>query len=104
GWSPLPLTIKEGRKFAAASPLPRASDTLVGARHASPLPHPNTIVQNDATWPTITLQNTWFGYGHKEIFHGLNLQISSGEITAIMGRNGTGKTTLLRLIMGLLKP
>jgi urea transport system ATP-binding protein len=40
-------------------------------------------------------------YGRSHILHGVNLDVRSGEITAILGRNGTGKTTLLKTIMGL---
>ena len=45
-----------------------------------------------------------YSIGDREIFAGLNLQIPRGRITAIMGPSGTGKTTLLRLITGQLKP
>ena len=40
-------------------------------------------------------------YGRSHILHGVNLDVGSGEITTILGRNGTGKTTLLKTIMGL---
>jgi len=40
----------------------------------------------------------------RAIFKGLNLQAERGRITAIMGPSGTGKTTLLRLLMGAIHP
>lgn len=40
----------------------------------------------------------------RSIFRGLNLQAERGRITAIMGPSGTGKTTLLRLLMGAIHP
>lgn len=40
-------------------------------------------------------------YGRSHILHGVNLDVGKGEITTILGRNGTGKTTLLKTIMGL---
>ncbi len=40
-------------------------------------------------------------YGRSHILHGLTLQIPERQITAVVGRNGTGKTTLLKTIMGL---
>jgi phospholipid/cholesterol/gamma-HCH transport system ATP-binding protein len=42
--------------------------------------------------------------GDHQIFRGLNLSAERGQITAIMGPSGTGKTTLLRLLMGALHP
>lgn len=43
-------------------------------------------------------------YGKAEVFHDVNLNVNNGEIVAILGPNGTGKTALLRAISGLLKP
>jgi branched-chain amino acid transport system ATP-binding protein len=43
-------------------------------------------------------------YGKAEVLHDVNLRVNKGEIVAILGSNGTGKTALLRSISGLLKP
>lgn len=40
-------------------------------------------------------------YGESEVLHGLDLNIAPGEIVAIMGRNGMGKTTLMKSLMGI---
>jgi urea transport system ATP-binding protein len=40
-------------------------------------------------------------YGHSRILNRLSLQVGAGEFMAILGRNGTGKTTLLKTLMGL---
>lgn len=45
-----------------------------------------------------------YSVGGRSIFSGLNLSIPRGRITALMGPSGTGKTTLLRLMTGQLKP
>jgi len=42
------------------------------------------------------------GYGSTPVLTGVNLQVAEGEVVALMGRNGMGKTTLLRTLMGLL--
>jgi urea transport system ATP-binding protein len=41
-------------------------------------------------------------YGQSEVLHGLDLEVKPGEIVAIMGRNGMGKTTLMKTLMGIL--
>ncbi|MBO0701458.1 MAG: ATP-binding cassette domain-containing protein [Candidatus Dormibacteraeota bacterium] len=42
------------------------------------------------------------GYGSSEIVHGVDLEVDQGEIVGMIGRNGMGKTTLLKAIIGLL--
>jgi branched-chain amino acid transport system ATP-binding protein len=43
-------------------------------------------------------------YGKAQVLHGMNMRVEKGEIVAILGPNGTGKTVLLRTISGLVKP
>ncbi len=52
----------------------------------------------------IEIRNLHFSRGDRPIFDGIDMDISRGQITAIMGPSGTGKTTLLKLIGGQLKP
>ncbi|RVV97047.1 urea ABC transporter ATP-binding subunit UrtE [Mesobaculum littorinae] len=49
----------------------------------------------------LSIQNLSSGYGESEVVHGLNLAVPKGEIVAIMGRNGMGKTTLMKSLMGI---
>jgi branched-chain amino acid transport system ATP-binding protein len=43
-------------------------------------------------------------YGTSHILRGVNFRVGAGETVSLLGRNGMGKTTLLRTLMGLLKP
>ena len=52
----------------------------------------------------VDITNLHFKRNSRQIFNGLNISIPKGKITAIMGPSGTGKTTLLRLIGGVLFP
>ena len=52
----------------------------------------------------IEIRNLTFLRGERKIFDDVSLTIPRGKITAIMGPSGTGKTTLLRLIGGQIKP
>ena len=54
--------------------------------------------------PLVNIQGLCFKRGKRKIFDNFDLTISRGQITAIMGPSGTGKTTLLKLIGGQLKP
>jgi branched-chain amino acid transport system ATP-binding protein len=44
------------------------------------------------------------GYGEAVVVRGVSLDVGAGEIVALLGRNGMGKTTLIRSIMGLMPP
>ena len=54
--------------------------------------------------PLVKIRKLSFSRGSRKIFDGIDLDIQRGKVTAIMGPSGTGKTTLLRLIGGQLRP
>jgi branched-chain amino acid transport system ATP-binding protein len=57
----------------------------------------------DAT-PLLEVEGVETCYGLSQVLFGLSLSINSGEMVALMGRNGMGKTTTVRSIMGLTPP
>jgi len=58
------------------------------------------IIEN---WNSIEIKNLDFAYDKKKIFNNLNLKIKRGDKICLLGESGEGKTTLLNLIMMLLK-
>jgi len=51
----------------------------------------------------LAISNAAVNYGESKILHNINLNVPAGQVICLMGRNGVGKTTLLKSIMGLLK-
>ena len=66
----------------------RPIDVSVSAPHPSPL---------------VSLRDVRFAYGEREVLRGIDLSVHRGQVVAIMGGSGCGKTTLLRLIGGQLR-
>lgn len=86
-----PLTVKEGRNFINLN----FSERKLSLR--------NTIPNTE---DIITLKDVFFRYekGGNDILSGTNLSIKKGEHFCILGGNGSGKTTTLKILAGLLKP
>lgn len=86
-----PLTVKEGRNFINSN----FSERKLSLR--------NTIPNTE---DIITLKDVFFRYekGGNDILSGTNLSIKKGEHFCILGGNGSGKTTTLKIFAGLLKP
>ena len=51
----------------------------------------------------LTLNKLEFSYGTIQTLHGISAQMLPGRVTCVIGRNGVGKTTLLKVIMGILR-
>ncbi|MBQ3180209.1 MAG: ATP-binding cassette domain-containing protein, partial [Firmicutes bacterium] len=90
-----PVTVREGRDwltgFAAANPLADIPD------------EPHYAYPGDIA---ITADDLWFKYEKDapDIVKGLSLNVRQGEFMALLGGNGTGKTTSLKMLAGLLQP
>ncbi|MGH1365775.1 MAG: ABC transporter ATP-binding protein [Calditrichia bacterium] len=52
----------------------------------------------------ITIRNLCKAYGKLSVFEDLNAEMRPGEVTAILGHNGCGKTTLIKSLLGLVRP
>ena len=93
--APCPVTVREGRDwladFAAAHPLSELSPEPVYACDEE------KVIEADALW---------FKYEKDlpDVVKGLSLTVRKGEFLALLGGNGTGKTTSLKLLAGLLTP
>jgi urea ABC transporter ATP-binding protein UrtE len=52
----------------------------------------------------LLVRDVWAGYGQTVVLQGVTLVVRPSEVVALLGRNGVGKTTLLKTIMGILRP
>ena len=52
----------------------------------------------------LTIKNLSFSYGSIQTLNSVDMEMETGQVTCILGRNGVGKTTLLKNIMGILNP
>lgn len=90
-----PLTVREGRDWLSE----------YAACHAlRPLPDETTYPYSGET--AVSCKELYFKYekDSPDVLNGLSLEVRRGEFLALLGGNGTGKTTLLKLLAGLEKP
>ena len=52
----------------------------------------------------LSVQNVHTYYGKSHILHGVSVDVGPGEVVGLLGRNGVGKSTTLKTIMGLIRP
>jgi ABC-2 type transport system ATP-binding protein len=69
-------------------------DTMTDRIHPSP----------DARPPALHSKDVAAGYAGRTVLHGLDLAVHAGEIYALLGANGAGKSTALNLFLGFLRP
>ena len=83
----------------------RAARELVGGlaseKRLFALPEKKERARGDVV---LSAENISFAYGDRQVVRDLTLEIRRGEITALVGGNGSGKTTTLRLLAGLIQP
>ncbi len=90
-----PVTVREGRAWL--------SDF---ARSHEMQKFPETSYSNDSALSAVTLKDVYFRYekDEKDIMRGLNMNVKKGEMFALLGGNGAGKSTMLSLIAGINSP
>ena len=93
--APCPVTVRDGRGWLADYAAGHTLNALPAERE-SPPPDENAI----------RAEGLWFRYGQDapDVVKGMELRVKRGEFFALLGGNGTGKTTTLKLLAGLLAP
>jgi len=127
GWSPLPVTVAEGQRYCggicvqgAEGPKPRPESARAEIRRKALGPQsgseegisevdsvrqapqarlPVSLAQADR--PTLVAQGLSVAYDGKPVLRDVSLALYPGQVTALLGRNGTGKSTLLKALVGL---
>jgi phospholipid/cholesterol/gamma-HCH transport system ATP-binding protein len=60
--------------------------------------------EEDGSAPVIAVEDLHKSFGNQKVLNGISLKVSRSETLAVLGRSGSGKSVLLRLIIGLQKP
>ena len=75
--------------------------TNAGARTRLPAGTPAGAAPDRVRPPAVRLRAAGLAYGNRTLWDGLNLDVAPGEFLAVLGPNGSGKTSLLRVLLGL---
>jgi len=73
----------------------------IGFLRSDLLPPPDRVNTGEKIFE---MDEVRFSYGTGEVLNGVHMQVNRGDMVAVIGPNGTGKSTLLKLMIGLLKP
>ncbi len=104
GWSPLPLSVRDARR-AAGGLRRRLEDTR--DRPGDSAGPPGGEAAGPASGDNRTLASVRglrVSYGAVSALRGVDLSVAAGEVVALMGRNGAGKSSLLGALVGLVHP
>ena len=70
----------------------------------NPTKTPTKSLNKSANVPLVECKNLSKKFGHHEILHNINLKIPRGKIIGLLGQNGAGKSSLIKLLNDLLAP
>ncbi|MYT70849.1 MULTISPECIES: ABC transporter ATP-binding protein [unclassified Streptomyces] len=102
GWSPLPLTVRDARRAAAGLRDELASSPSAAERAASVAER--AVPRAPDSELLARVGKLGVRRGRVDALRHVELDVSPGEIVALMGRNGAGKSTLLSTLVGMIKP
>ncbi len=98
----IPLTIREGRLLLEEimKDRPEAAESIQKQEHTKE--KERTLGKEETA---VSAKDVWFRYerANEPVLRGLDMKVKSGEIFALLGGNGSGKTTTLKVLSGLLK-
>ena len=83
--------------------MPAEKQVLVGVEESAATSATETFGEKSAG-PAVVIRGVHKSFGAQIVLNGINLTVNSGETLAVLGRSGTGKSVLLKLIIGLQKP
>lgn len=99
-----PLTSLSSTRMSLMSAIPNLQVTYEIIKGPVPMRVKGAVVLNSFE-KSINFTDVNFGYsGRNELFHQLNLTFEKGSVTGIVGASGSGKTTIINLILGLFQP
>ncbi len=96
-----PSTVIPGPAHDAALRLSALEDLEVAGKSTGQAQSP---VKADAETALVAVKDIDAGYGKSQVLYGVSFDVGRSEILALLGTNGAGKSTILRVIAGVLKP
>ena len=94
-----PLTVREGRRWLSEE----LKDTKI---RRDSLPDPGETEEPEAKDAAVALKEVWFRYEKDapDVLRGTSLSVPKGTLFAVVGGNGTGKSTMLKTVCGICRP